>query len=482
MAKLVQMIEEFPSDCGTDVLTEDAEGNMVAEVNSLLAQHRAAFRNSASNGLPDDTYQDILAWVDQHHDYYSLRTLLCTIDSFPGTGLDHEVNKQRETMFSSLNGNAEETGILILPKVKKPATTYLKKNSADGSEKEVARKNAFEWSDNLNERLNYVYYMCADQLNGYHVANYVYNFTFGDSKVNELRIGVAPLINTKLYDTLDYDDTICATNEAGLDCRYFNVNGVKVTPQITHQVEMSFHLACEHNVDILMFPEMLGVEELYDLDSTGFNPYLRRLSNLEQGTVPHLILMPSLWRNNQNQVLVLLDSGRKLCTQHKQYKYLFPGALGNATENLKNIPKEINLIHVPGWGRIAILICIDFLHAEYRQWLVRTMKADILLCPSYSPGEYNFLQCLDADADFGVHTVWLNSCSALHNAKTGAPELVGAVSTPSVSSQSRITRLIPTCGGDCAKGCLFVISLPLNCAGDSNYENRTAQVLHVHSS
>ena len=146
---------------------------------------------------------------------------------------------------------------------------------------------------------------------------------------------------------------------------------------------------------------------------------------------------------------------------------------------LIDVPKEVSLIHVPGWGRIAIPICIDFLHPEYRDWLVTTLKADILLCPSYSPGEYNFLQSLDSNAGYGAHVVWLNSCSALRNSDTGAPELVGAACAPSVSSESRIIRFIPECKGDCTTGCLFVATIPLNCMGASFYEERRVQVEHI---
>lgn len=479
LAELVSLLKQYPSNYEPDVLTKEAEDDLSHQVTSLLNQWKSKLYNSAKNGLPSDAYDGIIEWVKEHNNYHSYRALLCTLDSYPETGLKREVSKQREKKFISLNDNREQTGICILPKVYRPPTTYVKPATKGHSEKPDVRKNANEWADNLNNRLKNVYYICTNALNGFEVANYVCNFSLGDPSTNELKIGVSPVFNQKLKNVLSYDDTICRKNESGQACRYFEINGIKVPELISDHIQKSFRIACEQHVDILMFPEMLGIDELYTLDHLDFNTKMREIVRQEQGDVPHLTLMPSMWKNSQNYVNVHLASARRLCTQYKQNKYIFPGSQGNATENLRDTPKEVSLIHVPGWGRIAIPICIDFLYPEYRDWLVKTLKADILLCPSYSPGEYNFLQSIDSNAAYGVHVVWLNSCSALRNSENGVPEFVGAACVPSVSSSSRIVRLIPECNGNCEEGCLFVITLPLNCMGESFYEERGVQVEHV---
>ena len=479
LAEIVYELKRYPAGYEPDTLTKEAEEAMTNEVMLLLRRWKNELKNCVKNRLSSAAYDDIIAWVKSHNDYHSCRTLICMLDSFPHTGLEENSSAAREVKFVSLNDNIEQTGIIILPKVYRPPTTYIKPGSVDRPEEIATRKNANEWADNLNARLNFIYYICTNELRGYSIANYVCNFVFDDPSANELKIAVAPLLNIKLPDVLSYDDNIRHENESGRECQYFEITGVKVQETILERVQACFKLACEQNVDILMFPEMLGTDDLYNLDSLGFNPALRELSRHTRDKVPHLILMPSIWRNNQNFVNVHLSSARKLCSQHKQNKYVFPGKHGKATEDLIDVPKEVSLIHVPGWGRIAIPICIDFLHPEYRDWLVTTLKVDILLCPSYSPGEYNFLQSLDSNAGYGAHVVWLNSCSALRNSDTGAPELVGAACAPSVSSESRITRFIPECKGDCTNGCLFVATIPLNCMGTSFYEERRVQVEHI---
>lgn len=479
LAEIVSELKRYPAGYEPDMLTKEAEEALTNEVMLLLNRWKKELNNCVKNRLPSVVYDDIIAWVKSHNNYHSCRTLLCMLDSLPHTGLEENASEVREERFASLNDNVEQTGIIILPKVYRPPTTYIRPASADRSEEIATRKNANEWADNLNSRLNFIYYICTNELRGYSVANYVCNFAFDDPSVSEIKIGVAPLLNIKLDDVLSYDDNIRHQNESGIECQYFDITGVKVQDMILERVQACFRVACEKNVDILMFPEMLGIEALYNLDGYGFNPALRELSRQTRERVPHLILMPSIWKNNQNFVNVHLSSARKLCSQYKQNKYVFPGKHGKATENLIDVPKEVSLIHVPGWGRIAIPICMDFLHPEYRDWLVTTLKADILLCPSYSPGEYNFLQSLDSNAGYGTHVVWLNSCSALRDSDTGAPELIGAACAPSVSSESRITRFTPECKGDCTNGCLFVATIPLNCMGASFYEERRVQVEHI---
>ena len=481
LAELISELKVFPTKYDSDALTPEDEEALKNDVMSLLNRWEKELNNCAKNGLLSDAYDDIIIWAKNRNDFHSYRALICMLDTLPHTGLKAEISKDRDEKFFSLNNNADQTGILILPQVHTPSTTYIKPSSKEHPAKTEPRKNANEWSDSLNARLNHIYYVCTNELNGYSIGNYVCNFSFDDPSSHEIRIGVAPLLNLKLNDVLSYSDNIRCKNESGRECQYFNVTGVKVRELILAKVHDCIKLACEQNVDILMFPEMLGIEDFYDLDPYGFNPNMKNLRGYITESAPYLTIMPSIWKDNHNFLNVYLASARKLCSQHKQHRYIFPGTHGAATENLINIPREVSLIHIPGWGRIAIPICMDFLHSEYTDWLVTTLKASILLCPSYSPSNYHFLQFLDSNTKYGTHTIWLNSCSALHNAENGAPEIVGAACSPSVSSDSRIARFIPKCNGDCSKACLFVVTIPLNCIGESIYEERLVHVKHERS-
>lgn len=462
-----------------EVLSEQCETAMLGEVRSCLDRWKGGRDGPAVSGLSLQACSEILAWAKEKNDYYVYRFLLCELDADPAFGMERAA--QQVGSFESCNSNSDETGICILPKVRGPKTTHLLASGEMQEEERRTRKNAHTWSDSLNE-LNNFYYLTQEERKGYRVYNYVCDPMLG-APVKELKIGLSPVMNQPLEAVFEYDDNVMEKDGQGHEFQHFEVLGIKPQEEIQTRVEASIKAAAKEQVDLLMLPEMFGTDALYELDEYGFNPLLRRACKQFPGDMPKLIVAPSRWHANQNYVHVYDSSGRRLCEQYKQHRYVFHGKNGKCREHLIDPPKQISLIHVPGWGRIAIAICMDFLHPEYLDFLVTKLKADILLCPSYSSGEYNFLQSVDAYSKYGTYAVWLNSCSALQRggaeAPATVPQIVGAASAPVVSSQSRICRLVPACTGACRAGCLFVVTLPLDCAGVSAYEGTGVQVRHV---
>ena len=108
-------------------------------------------------------------------------------------------------------------------------------------------------------------------------------------------------------------------------------------------------------------------------------------------------------------------TGEMVGEQCKQNSFEFNDKGTHYEEDLRDIPKEILLIHVPGWGRISFLICVDFLVTDYRDLLVKELRSNLILCPSYSSRTAQFLNSAGSMREFGVKFIWLNSCSALKN-------------------------------------------------------------------
>lgn len=485
IAEIIAMLENFGDDFVPERLTEDYEAGLQQKVFDLLAQWEKDLEDSAIIGLSSPSYCAIIDWCRSNAaNFYLLRILVCELDARANLGWEQVVHENWGAGFESLNENVDSIGILILPNVPGPQTTYMRyKNGRDGEAEPAPRKTADEWTDNLNSRLNHFFYIRRSDLHGYIVRNYIYEPPGGGLPPVELKIGVSPFTNTPYQDILSYDDTIRRKDAQGNEFQYLGDIQVKDPDEILCKFRMCYQAACSQGIQILMCPEMFGVDKLYQEDSYQFNPEIRMLGKaVANDKVPKLIIAPSMWRENRNYVNVYTASGRKLCTQYKQHRYSFPGKNGLCQEDLHGAPKEICLIHVPGWGRIVILICIDFIYTDYRNLLVSNLKANLLLCPSFSPGEYNFLQSLDAASEYGAYAVWLNTCSALTKSPSEVPEIIGAACTPTVSSESRIRRFNPQCGGNCESGCLFTVTLPLNCMGSSSYEGQHATVQHNVSS
>lgn len=482
IAEIIAMLKSFGDDFVLEQLTEDYEDSLRQEVLKLLALWEKDLEDSAIIGLSSASYDAIINWCRSYADnFYLLRILVCEIDSRVHLGWEQIVHEDWGAGFESLNDNSDSTGILILPNVPGSQTTYMRHENGYDDEGEIdPRKTADEWADNLNSKLNHFFYICRSELNGYIVRNYIYEPPGEVLPPDELKIGAFPFINKPYQDILSYDDTIRRKNEQEKEFQYLGDIRVKDPEEVLNWFRMSYQASCAQGIQILLCPEMLGVEKLYRVDQYQFNPEIRKLSRgVGNDKVPKLIVAPSMWRGNRNYVNVYTASGRKLCTQYKQHRYLFSGRNGKCYEDLQDTPKEICLIHVPGWGRIVILICIDFIYPDYRNFLVSKLKANLLLCPSFSPGRYNFLQSLDAASEYGAYTVWLNACSALTKSSSEVPGILGAACAPTVSNESRIKRFDSQCGGHCGFGCLFAVTLPLNCMGPSPYEGQHVIVQHI---
>lgn len=480
IAEIVKMAKRCPEDRDPPDLAEESEVQIKEAVHKLVGERKQELTGSASvtNGLSSASYCAIMKWCGEHNSYYYLRILLSELDANREFGWEDLFQKDRYDGFKALNDNYAVTGILIMPKVHGAQTTYV--SSQEGEEPGV-RRTADKQADSLNNMLNHFYYVRQEDLRNYEVKNYLIRPGLSALSQEVLRVGAAPMLNAPLQDVLSYKDNVRETEADGTQRLYLDHLAVKEPEKILRRFCCGYQAACNAGVHILMYPEMLGTNTLYEMDGYQFNPLLRKLcKDAGRENPPQLILAPSMWSRNHNCVNVYLPTGQKLCTQYKQYRYHFHGKEGMCTERLLDTPREICMIHVPGWGRLVITVCIDYLKPDYRHLLVEKLKANILLCPSFSPGEYSFLQSLDSQSEYGAYTVWLNSCSALTTKNGEVPEMAGAVSVPTVSSQSRVERFVPDkCDGSCQYGCLFVSALPLNCMGTSSYEGARAMVEQV---
>lgn len=209
-AEIIAMLENVGDDFVPEHLTEDYEAGLQQKVSELLAPWKKDLENSAIIGLPLSAYCAIIDWCCSHAtNFYLLRILICELDARVSLGWEQVAHEDWGAGFESLNENADSTGILILPNVRGPQTTYMRyKNGRDEEAEPVPRKTADEWTDNLNSRLNHFFYVRRSDLRGYIVRNYIYKLPGGDLLPTELKIGASPFTNIPYQDILSYDDAI----------------------------------------------------------------------------------------------------------------------------------------------------------------------------------------------------------------------------------------------------------------------------------
>ncbi len=208
--------------------------------------------------------------------------------------------------------------------------------------------------------------------------------------------------------------------------------------------------------DIIVFPEMLGnpAMEEYIIQK------IHALSSSAQKTIPSLIILPSFWKNNRNMVTILDNHGSVVCRQGKQNPFRVEQNGNGYLEGI-NSSLVVNIFHYEGIGRMAILICKDFLTTKYMEQLMRCFKLTLIIVPSYSTGSYDFRQSSDLCAHDDCNVVWINTCAAMEKGKEANFENIGYVRKRISRSDDEAQRLskMPTCAGaftgKCAHDCLF---------------------------
>lgn len=425
-------------------------------------------------------YESIIKECENRKDYYFVRAVICLLDLSVESERIVEyydfntmkISSAKDKSFRGLNSNIDKTGIIILPKVK---TLKALSKHATASGEHWPRKNANDWLEDINTRLNKVYYIDSSKLSGYTIRNYLFSDPVQQCEDTEvIRIGVSPIIKEKLEDLLDIKRYYGTTSDGLHSTQLFGVERLLNQDLIKRRTMLAFERACAEKCDIFISPEMLGTDELLSVDDDGTSELFRpNLKNAFQ--TPFLILPPTGWRDRHNILSVFNNEGEKIGEQHKQNRFGLKREGAVWLEDLKKSNKEILLIHINGWGRFAFPICIDFLTPTYRNVLTDQIKATFLLCPSFSKGAYNFDLTSGNDSEFEVRSVWINSCSAYEENDT---DYVGVVSVPTCLDRSRRIRIKPECDGACKDICLFVVDIPKDC----NDEKREVKVTHIYES
>lgn len=119
------------------------------------------------------------------------------------------------------------------------------------------------------------------------------------------------------------------------------------------------------------------------------------------------------------------------------------------------------LIHIPNFHRIAIVICAEFITdlSRIQKFICGSLGVTLLIVPSYSRGEMDFINVLSHLKGYGTTVVWGDCCGAVSgNEKAiGGCGVAGTTSTVTFGSVCR-------CGFSCenVKACIFKVEIPLD--------------------
>ena len=403
-----------------------------------------------------ENYCDIISACKTEGNYFFYRAVLCYIDSL--IDIDDLVNccnflnysLGNNNFFNSLNDNSDTVGVTIIPRVKSFNNTI----SINNEDKRFQDANA--WYDEVNNRFKSIICIENNALMGYRINNVVLNFaenSYIKKDDKKVAIGFASITNKEMNDIVQIDRYYDSDNEQDR----FRIKSYHDSEKLT-DLFLNNLFKSKDNTDIFIGPEMMGSLTLSEPNDGQYNTLLK--NDIENG--PYLIVTPSYWTEGKNYLSVYLKNGRLIGRQFKQYRCNWKKDGRDYVEGLNDIPREVLLLHINGWGRISFPICIDLLMPKYIAFLVEELRVSYLLCPSYSEGDVQFSNVAGSVAPFGTKLLWLNTCSAL-KARYDNIRFIGYVSAPvnepGKEVQPTSKPIEPLCDGNCCDNCYFKITI-----------------------
>lgn len=289
---------------------------------------------------------------------------------------------QEDAELYTLNNNVNECNLQLLPKF---SCTWRHNNREKTTSKSV------------NTSLRYCYYIPMEELQGYSVKHIFLTNRFENAEERGfLNIAMTPLCNQAelMLDFYEKDETY-----------RFSIEGISKVEEITECVLNQLELAKKHDVDILLYPEMLGCDEIINAVKEQLEEFCE-----DEKDYPDLIVCPTVWHDNKNVCNVLDRFGMTIIKQEKQHP--FP-LVKNDVAFIEGIEsdKTIHLIHCQGIGRIVVLICKDALQREYLHMILEHLKATLVIIPSFSTGNYDFKELMQMCRTYDCCSIWVNTCS-----------------------------------------------------------------------
>ena len=382
-------------------------------------------------------------------------------------------------MVKTLNQNKEETGICIAPKF--PVSVALTSTGTETVRRSLASKRALYGINGSLVNVSY-YPWKKDTPDVSHII--LPERLLSKEKTllpEETRIVFSPL--TDKPDLLNKGAPAVQTVE-GISCRTVVVNGVTDPGYIEERFTDNWNSACEMAPDIFFAPEMLATDKMVQIENQGsvfLKPLLKAVA-MAGRKAPRLTLLPTYSRDRTNRLLVFDETGRHWGTQFKRVPYV--NQRDGLMEALDLPPaNDVLMIHMKNQQRIAVVICAEFLSSPgyVNDFLCGQLGATLILVPSYSPGERDFIDSLPALKPFGTSVVWGNCCGAVHGEDEQPPKrIIGACSYAGIDEPARFGS-VNRCGFRCdsCKTCLFLVNIPTEVAQDKPDSSRAPSILHV---
>lgn len=379
-----------------------------------------------------------------------------------------------------LNDNWKEVGVCIMPKF--PVSLAETHIALELKERSLSGRNM---SYGINgDLINIGYYPWGeDTPNVHHVI--LSNRVLPDEQgfPSKTCIAFSPISDRQ--DILRTENK-SNTEIGGFNCTGVFVNGVNNTEFLNARYAMSWEKACSFSPDVFFAPEMIATDEMAAIENCGskyLKPLLTKVA-ADGKRPPRLTIMPTYWRNRMNKLLIFDETGKYVGEQLKRIAFI--DEKNHLAEALITPPEntDILLIHLKNQQRIAFAICAEYLlgNEEYvSNFLCKTLGATLVLVPSYSKGEQDFLSAISAVKKYGTSVVWGNCCGAV--AAMGDEQVERIIGACSYAGADDIHRFgeKKKCNSSCGEAgyCVFCVEIPTRVSQDKPGSMPMPEIQHL---
>ena len=415
-ASVIQKIKRhgFCNEMDLASVVEDTTGQYyfrLRESLPILFEENGQIHNLRLSEM-DDSFFSSLKKVISEDDIYLLHLLVYCMDrAIIQCYNTLETFEEEYEEIEGLNDNWKETGISILKRV---SCAWQVRNIGSCEESLFCNFYYIEMQEDIK------------------ISNHVLQrSSVLKSGKSNLRVAISPLTKEEVVVFSEpYERVNIHTKQKQ---HYFRVETIKNTEWLEQEIIRNMEYSGTHDVDILVFPEMLGSQEM-------LNNVLDFFQQNRDKKVPPLVVFPSIWekteddRNYTNVSCLLLDGRQIMFRQNKRICFYYKDKDGiKVFEDINrdpNVPDILNILHVDGIGRICIIICYDYLHNENREMIRKLIKPTLICCPSFSTGSFNFQILQESGYYAGCNSIWCNTCSAANAAGSDKNfEIVGGIGT-----------------------------------------------------
>lgn len=354
----------------------------------------------------------------------------------------------------ALNTNAETTGIELHPRFPvRQAMDLRQEGETERYElRRLANRDIFS---GINGELQNL--CCVEYVPNRKIHHAVFPARYGKNKADApIRIAFCPMSDDQELLNLQNKKLL----RQGIPLNSVSVKSLNNPGRLKARLKRDWKLACAHQADIIFFPELLGTKSM-EYQEFGYHKLIQSLSidAAKKGfQIPLLTVLPSYWKDGVNRAAAVFKDGRILGYQEKHIPFVDEKA--GVIEALEPCScEEYLILHIPGIHRIAIMICAEFLAAQshrLQEVICGQLGVSMIIVPSYSKGEQDFVNSLPALSCYGTTVLWGDCCGAARS-----PRIIGGCGIAG-THKTLLFGDCCSCGDFCGekKACAFLVTLP----------------------